>query len=93
MVSSEQITGWYDPQFPVFRPARTNLADLLIHAAHHPWTSHVVYLDELNLGRVEHYLAPFLSLKEHADVASGWPLYSAAFEAECLNRAFAGTMC
>ncbi len=84
-VSTEQILGHYDYRARLYRPASTNLADVLVHAAKNADISHLVCLDELNLGRVEHYLAPFLSLKDHAEFASGWPLYSRDLEGECLN--------
>jgi hypothetical protein len=51
----------------------------------HDQNPHLVCLDELNLARIEHYLAPLLSLKEHHQDALTWPLYSAHQEGACLN--------
>ncbi|MCY0899933.1 MAG: hypothetical protein OWU33_13590 [Firmicutes bacterium] len=86
-VCSEQVMGHYDVTARIFRPAAGQLVDLLLHAARFPDMPHVVCLDELNLARVEHYLAPLLSLKEHsASGQLGWPLYSRTLEGECLNR-------
>lgn len=84
-VSSEQVIGHYDPVARLFRPALGNLVQVLLHAAEHPELPHVVCLDELNLARVEHYLAPWLSLWEHPEETGGWPLYPPDEENACLN--------
>ncbi|MBX5467282.1 MAG: hypothetical protein K6U14_07290 [Firmicutes bacterium] len=85
-VSSEQVIGHYDPTARLFRPALGNLVNVLLHAAEYPALPHVVCLDELNLARVEHYLAPWLSLWEHPADTGGWPLYPPDEENSCLNR-------
>lgn len=84
-ISSEQLMGHYDARARLFRPANGNLADVLVHANQdsHP---RLVCLDELNLARVEHYLAPLLSLKEHSNNTVGWSLYPTNHVDECLNR-------
>ncbi|WP_207650811.1 hypothetical protein, partial [Sulfobacillus thermosulfidooxidans] len=84
-VSTEQIVGYYDQQIRLFCPSATNLADLLVHAKQFPDIPHIVCLDELNLGRVEHYLAPVLSLKEHNDFSNGWTFYASSLVSQCLN--------
>lgn len=84
-ISSEQLMGHYDSRARLFRPANGNLADVLVHANQDRYP-HLVCLDELNLSRVEHYLAPLLSLKEHSANSVGWSLYPANYVDECLNR-------
>ncbi len=48
----------------VYRSADTGLAELLIQAAAHPEKLYLLCFDEMNLARVEHYFAQFISVLE-----------------------------
>lgn len=58
------ILGYVDMKNMVYRSADTGLAELLIEAAAHPEKLYLLCFDEMNLARVEHYFAQFISVLE-----------------------------
>lgn len=58
------ILGYVDMKNMVYRSADTGLAELLIEAAAHPEKMYLLCFDEMNLARVEHYFAQFISVLE-----------------------------
>lgn len=58
------ILGYVDMKNMVYRSADTGLAELLIQAAAHPEKLYLLCFDEMNLARVEHYFAQFISVLE-----------------------------
>lgn len=61
------VLGYVDMKNMVYRSADTGLAELLIDAAAHPEKQYIVCFDEMNLARVEHYFAQFISVLEKED--------------------------
>lgn len=61
------VLGYVDMKNMVYRSADTGLAELLIDAAAHPDKQYIVCFDEMNLARVEHYFAQFISVLEKED--------------------------
>lgn len=61
------VLGYVDMKNMVYRSADTGLAELLINAAAHPEKQYIVCFDEMNLARVEHYFAQFISVLEKED--------------------------
>ena len=58
------LLGYVDMKNMVYRSADTGLAELLIDAASHPEKQYILCFDEMNLARVEHYFAQFISALE-----------------------------
>lgn len=63
-MDDSDILGYLDWEHMVYRPADTGLADLLVEASQHPDKLYIVCFDEMNLARVEHYFAQFISVLE-----------------------------
>jgi hypothetical protein len=61
------VLGYVDMKNMVYRSADTGLAELLIDAAAHLEKQYIVCFDEMNLARVEHYFAQFISVLEKED--------------------------
>lgn len=74
--SAEDLLGYYNPLEQKY--LSTPFLDALFEAARHPDTPYFICLDEMNLARVEYYLADFLSLLEERSEFPEIPLYSAA---------------
>lgn len=58
------LIGYYDPLHQQYRPGETGLVDLLVRSEQSPDRLFMVCFDEMNLARVEHYFAQFLSVLE-----------------------------
>ncbi len=63
------LLGYVDMKNMVYRSADTGLAELLIDAEAHPEKQYILCFDEMNLARVEHYFAQFISALEREDRA------------------------
>lgn len=72
--SPEDLLGYYNPIERSYQPTPFLLA--LQAAQAEPDTPHFICLDEMNLARVEHYFADFLSLLETRTGSPSIPLYS-----------------
>lgn len=71
----EDLLGYYNPIERSYHPTPFLLA--LQAAAREPDVPHFICLDEMNLARVEHYFADFLSLLENRTSSPEIHLYSA----------------
>ena len=71
----EDLVGYFNPMERCYQPTLFLLA--LQSAARNPRVPHFICLDEMNLARVEHYFADFLSLLEDRSGATEIPLYTA----------------
>jgi energy-coupling factor transporter ATP-binding protein EcfA2 len=71
----EDLLGYYNPIERSYHPTPFLLA--LQAAAREPDVPHFICLDEMNLARVEHYFADFLSLLENRSSSPEIHLYSA----------------
>lgn len=58
------LLGYVDMKNMVYRSADTGLSELLIEAEKHPEKQYILCFDEMNLARVEHYFAQFISALE-----------------------------
>lgn len=58
------LIGFLDTANHLYRPAETGLVNLLAEAEKNPDDLYMVCFDEMNLARVEHYFAKFLSILE-----------------------------
>ncbi|MCD1257656.1 hypothetical protein B5M42_002230 [Paenibacillus athensensis] len=58
------ILGYLNPQMGLFMESETGLVSFLERASKHTNELFMVLFDEMNLGQVEHYFAPFISLLE-----------------------------
>lgn len=76
--SAEDLLGYYNPIEGRYHPSQFLLA--LLEAARAPETPHFIYLDEMNLARVEYYFADFLSLLETRGGEPWIHLYASAEE-------------
>jgi uncharacterized short protein YbdD (DUF466 family) len=72
--SSEDLLGYYNPLQKSY--LTTPFLDALIEAKRDPERLHLICLDEMNLSRVEHYFADFLSKLEERKETPELPLYS-----------------
>ncbi len=72
--SAEDLLGYYNPLEKKY--LSTPFLDALFEARQNPGTPYFICLDEMNLARVEYYLADFLSLMEERDKSPEIPLYS-----------------
>jgi energy-coupling factor transporter ATP-binding protein EcfA2 len=70
----EDLLGYYNPIERSYQATRFLLA--LQAAEREPNVPHFICLDEMNLARVEHYFADFLSLLEERDGSPVIPLYT-----------------
>ena len=61
------ILGYLDKNSMLYYPSDTGLAELLVEASKHPEKMYMVCFDEMNLARVEHYIAQFISELEKKD--------------------------
>lgn len=61
------ILGYLDKNSMLYYPSDTGLAELLVEASKHPEKMYMVCFDEMNLARVEHYFAQFISALEKKD--------------------------
>lgn len=71
----EDLLGYYNPIERSYQATRFLLA--LQEAARSPRVPYFICLDEMNLARVEHYFADFLSLLEHRSTSPEIQLYTA----------------
>lgn len=71
----EDLLGYYNPMERSYQATPFLLA--LQGAARSPHVPHFICLDEMNLARVEHYFADFLSLLEHRSTSPEIQLYTA----------------
>ncbi|MEK4877991.1 MULTISPECIES: McrB family protein [Paenibacillus] len=58
------ILGYLNPQLGLFMESETGLVSFLEQASQCPDEVFMVLFDEMNLGQVEHYFSPFISLME-----------------------------
>jgi hypothetical protein len=58
------LLGYLNQQLGIYMESETGLVSFLQHAAENEKELHMIIFDEMNLGQVEHYFAPFLSLME-----------------------------
>lgn len=58
------ILGYLNPNMGLFMESETGLVSFLERASQRPEELFMVLFDEMNLGQVEHYFAPFISLLE-----------------------------
>ena len=70
----EDLLGYYNPIERSYQPTPFLLALQAAHAE--PDVPHLICLDEMNLARVEHYFADFLSLLETRKGSPTIPLYA-----------------
>lgn len=70
----EDLLGYYNPIEQRFQT--TPFLQALLTAAREPDAPHFILLDEMNLARVEHYFADFLSLLETRDHNPDIPLFT-----------------
>ena len=61
------ILGYLDKNSMLYYPSDTGLAELLVEASKHPEKMYMACFDEMNLARVEHYFAQFISVLEKKD--------------------------
>ena len=80
----DDVLGYYNPADKLYVPSQTGLVDFLVDASNHPEKAHVVLFEEMNLARIEHWFAPFLSIMEKNSTDRTLRLYSDGVE--CLNR-------
>lgn len=81
------LIGYYDPLGRLYRPGETGLVDLLCRAAQHPEQLFLVCFDEMNLARVEHYFAQFLSGLERPEEQRSLHLYAPELAQDVYNSA------
>lgn len=58
------ILGYLNHQLAIYVESETGLVSFLKKASENPDKIHMVIFDEMNLGQVEHYFSPFISLLE-----------------------------
>jgi hypothetical protein len=58
------VLGFLNPQTGIFMESETGLVSFLKKAEREKDKMHMVIFDEMNLGQVEHYFSPFISLLE-----------------------------
>ncbi len=61
------ILGYLNHQLGIYMESETGLVSFLQKAADHPEELFMVIFDEMNLGQVEHYFSPFISIMEMDD--------------------------
>ena len=77
------LLGYYDSMHHVYCPAENQFVSTLVAAMKNPETMYIICLDEMNLARVEHYFAQFLSLLEKKE--RKLKLYDSSMEASTTN--------
>lgn len=70
------LLGYPDTLNNVYRPGDSGLVNTLIRAENDPQNLYVVCFDEMNLARVEHYFAQFLSVLEMEEGRKNLKLYN-----------------
>lgn len=70
------LIGYPDTLNNVYRPGDSGLVNTLIRAENDPENLYIVCFDEMNLARVEHYFAQFLSVLEMEDTKKTLKLYN-----------------
>lgn len=63
-LDEQDLLGYLDSQNHQYVPAANNFLNVLKDAADHPDETYIVCFDEMNLAKVEHYFAQFLSVLE-----------------------------
>ncbi|RKJ59665.1 hypothetical protein D7X33_29355, partial [Butyricicoccus sp. 1XD8-22] len=58
------VLGFLNPQTGIFLESEVGLVNFILEAERNPKKMHMVVFDEMNLGQVEHYFSPFISLLE-----------------------------
>lgn len=58
------ILGFLNPQTGIFLESETGLVNFILEAQENNDRMYMVVFDEMNLGQVEHYFSPFISLLE-----------------------------
>ncbi|WP_310831366.1 McrB family protein [Paenibacillus pedocola] len=81
------ILGYLNPQLGLFMESETGLTSFLERASQYPDELFMVLFDEMNLGQVEHYFAPFISLLELPKDQRELRVYSQG--SICYNKSFA----
>lgn len=66
-LDDHDLLGYADLANKRYMPAANNFLSVLLHAQQHPEQTHIICFDEMNLAKVEHYFAQFLSILELAD--------------------------
>lgn len=77
------VLGYYDNAGRRYCPASNRLVTMLAEAVKHPETLYIICMDEMNLSRVEHYFAQFLSEMERKNPAI--QLYDVSLQEETVN--------
>ncbi|WP_010492522.1 McrB family protein [Paenibacillus elgii] len=80
------ILGYLNHQMGLFMESETGLVSFLERASGKPDELFMVLFDEMNLGQVEHYFSPFISLLEMPKEQRKLRLFSK--DAVCHNRKF-----
>ncbi|WP_300561338.1 hypothetical protein [Companilactobacillus sp.] len=58
------LLGFYNPEIKQFDTGSSDLVPTLVSASENPKKLYIILFDEMNLARVEHYFAQFLSVME-----------------------------
>lgn len=58
------LLGYYNPQTKEYNPGNSGLIETLSESEKNPGQLYIVVFDEMNLAKVEHYFAQFLSVLE-----------------------------
>ena len=81
------LLGYPDMVNHVFRPARSGIVNLLLKAEKNPEETFMICFDDMNIAKVEHYFAQFLSVlemvKEHRKIT----LYNKDLQEKFFNGA------
>lgn len=72
------LLGYVDYKSMSYRQADTGLVSLLLEAEKNPEKQYIVCFDEMNLARVEHYFAQFISILEDKDIDRSLVLYDSS---------------
>lgn len=78
------LLGYYDVMHHTYCPAENQLVSTLAEANQKKDQMYIICLDEMNLSRVEHYFAQFLSVMEKEERML--QLYDRSMEAETSNK-------
>ncbi len=83
-----ELLGYVDIKNMIYRPGESGLIDVLIQAQHQDNRKlYIICFDEMNLARVEHYFAQFLSVLEMEPGRRKVRLYSSNIEQQVYNSA------
>lgn len=88
-LDEQDLLGYLDSQHHQYVPAANNFLDVLKDAADNPAETYIVCFDEMNLAKVEHYFAQFLSVLEldQNDANRVIQLYNEQLEPKITNNA------